>query len=178
MGLAEDGQDVPCRQNQQVLAVQLYLGAAVLRVHDPVALLDVHGQKLAGVAALARAHGEDGSLLRLLLGRVGDHQAGHGGLLPLLGADEDAVLERPDGGLCSCRHSYLLRLGRVSTPHVRVLKTSAALGKWSNRRAATPDLRLGSGGGGGPGGMNPPGGRSRSTEGCSSLRRGCVTPPG
>ena len=45
-----------------------------------------------------RADGDDLALLRLLLGGVGDDQAGGSGLLGLDGLDDDAVLERLDGG--------------------------------------------------------------------------------
>src|SRR5687768_11551850 len=71
--LLDDRQDVTRREDQQVLAVDGDLGAAVLGVDDRVALLDVGGDDLTGlVGPLARPDGEDGALLGLLLGRVGD----------------------------------------------------------------------------------------------------------
>ena len=45
------------------------------------------------VAPAAGADGEDFALLRLLLGGVGDDQTGCGGLLGLVGLDDDAVIE-------------------------------------------------------------------------------------
>jgi hypothetical protein len=78
---------------------ELDLGTAVLRVHDPVALLDVHREKLPGVRPLSGPHGQDGALLGLFLGRVGDHETRDRGLLPLLGANEDAVVEGLNRGL-------------------------------------------------------------------------------
>jgi hypothetical protein len=68
---------------RQVLAVDGDLGAAVLRVDDGVADLDVEGDALPSVGA-AGADGEDLALLGLLLGGVGDDQAAGGGLLGLV----------------------------------------------------------------------------------------------
>src|SRR3954454_17854105 len=93
-----DREDVAARQDQQVLAVDGDLGAAVLRVQDGLALLDVERDQVAGVlGALAGADGEDLALLRLLLGGVGDDEAGRGRLLGLVGLHDDAVIERLQG---------------------------------------------------------------------------------
>src|ERR687888_363977 len=46
-----------------------------------------------------RPDGQDGALLRLLLGRVGNDQARRGGLLGLQGLDHDPVLERLENNL-------------------------------------------------------------------------------
>ena len=92
--LADLGQHVAAGEDQQVLAVDGDLGAAVLGVDDGVADLDVERDQLAGVlGATAGADGEDLALLGLLLGGVGDDQARGGGLLGLAGADDDAVVE-------------------------------------------------------------------------------------
>ena len=67
---------------------------AYLPIEHPVARLDLQGLDLAVVLDLARADGDDLTLHRLLLGRVGDDDATAdrlGGLGPL---DEDAVVER------------------------------------------------------------------------------------
>ena len=65
-----------------------------LRVQDGVADLDVErGVGALVVAPAAGADGEDFALLRLLLGGVGDDQTGCGGLLGLVGLDDDAVIE-------------------------------------------------------------------------------------
>ena len=88
------GEDVAGGEDQQVVAVDGDLGAAVLAVDDGVADLDVDGDDLAGLlGAAARADGEDLALLGLLLGGVGDDQAAGGGLLGLVGLDDDAVVE-------------------------------------------------------------------------------------
>ena len=75
--LLDDGEHVAAGEDQQVLAVDGDLGAAVLRVDDGVADLDVERDELAGLlGAAAGADGEDLALLGLLLGGVGDDEAG------------------------------------------------------------------------------------------------------
>jgi hypothetical protein len=66
------GEDVGLAKDQQVLAVDLDLRAAVLRVEDLVALGDVERDALlALVVEPAVADGDDLALLGLLLGGVG-----------------------------------------------------------------------------------------------------------
>src|SRR5262245_52801592 len=93
--LLERREHVAGRQDQVLLAVDLDLGAAVLRVDDDVA--DLHVERDAAVAVFvppAGACGHDGALLRLLLGGVGDHEARRGGLVTLVRLHDDPVLER------------------------------------------------------------------------------------
>src|SRR3954452_4599490 len=91
--LVDDREDVARGEDQVVLPVELHLGAAVLGVDDLVADLDVE-RNAAAVLETARADGDDGALLGLLLRRVGDHDAGDGRLLLLAGLDHDPVLQR------------------------------------------------------------------------------------
>src|SRR3954451_19429335 len=78
------GEDVGLAQNEQVLAVDLDLGAAVLGVEDLVALRDVERDALlAFIVEAALAHGDDLALLGLLLGGVGEDDAAGGRLLLL-----------------------------------------------------------------------------------------------
>src|SRR4051812_37986668 len=102
--LLHDGEQVAGREHEVLLAAVVDLGAAVLRVDDHVADLDVERHALAVVVDAAGAHGDDRALLRLLLGGVRDDQAGGGGGLGLVGLDHDAVLQRLDGDLGSGRH--------------------------------------------------------------------------
>src|SRR5690606_33516926 len=83
-------------EDEVLLAVVLDLGAAVLRVDDDVADLHVERNAVALVVDAARADSEDLALLRLLLRRVRDDDAGRGGGLGLTGLDDDPVLERLD----------------------------------------------------------------------------------
>src|ERR1700758_4825839 len=116
--LLDDGVDVAGGQDYVVVALELVLGAAELRVDDLVAHADVHGYALA-VLELARADGDDLALGRLLLGRVGDDDARGGGLLLVDRLHHDAVLK---GTKLQC-HSLLLAflgLRNVSTRLLRV----------------------------------------------------------
>ena len=97
--LLDDGEDVARGEHEVLLAGVLDLGAAVLAVQDDVADGDVERDAVALVVDAARAHGEDGALLGLLLGGVRDDDAGGGGGLGLVGLDDDAVLERLDADL-------------------------------------------------------------------------------
>src|SRR6266508_2665211 len=68
--LLDDRQDVRFLQDQQLVALDLDLGPRVLGVEDDVAGLDLRLDPLALVVQAARADGQDGALLRLLLGGV------------------------------------------------------------------------------------------------------------
>src|SRR5436305_157571 len=67
----DDAEDFVLAHDQVLLAVNLYLRAAVLAEEHAVAGLNVQGDALAVVLALAVADGYDLALLRLLLRRVG-----------------------------------------------------------------------------------------------------------
>src|SRR4051812_3624477 len=96
--LVDDREDVARGEDEVVFPVELDLGAAVLGVDDLVPDLDVEGDTGAVLEA-TRAHGDDRALLGLLLGGVGDHDAGDGGLLLLAGLDHDPVLQRLQAAL-------------------------------------------------------------------------------
>src|SRR5205814_8643421 len=81
-------------ENEILLAVDLDLGAAVLGVDDLVADCDVHGDALA-LFEPPGAHGNDLTLLRLLLGGVRDDDPARCLLLCFFERpDDDPVLER------------------------------------------------------------------------------------
>jgi hypothetical protein len=81
--LARDfGEHVRLTQDQEILALDLDLGAAVLRVQDLVALGDVERDALlAFLVPPAVTDREDLAALRLLLGRVRQVDAARRGLL-------------------------------------------------------------------------------------------------
>ena len=97
---ADDGEDVLLGEDQQLLVVELELGAGVLGEEHLVADLDVQRDAVAVVVAAALAGGEDGAALRLLLGGVGQDDAALGHLLAAQRPDDDPVAERSqlDGG--------------------------------------------------------------------------------
>src|SRR5882757_6479284 len=72
--LLDDRENVARREDEVLLAVVLHLGAAVLAVEHDIADGDVERQTVAVLEA-ARAHGQDGALLGLLLGGVRNDQA-------------------------------------------------------------------------------------------------------
>src|SRR5512137_1610398 len=91
-GSGDDGEQVAGGEDQVLLALQLDLGAAVLRVHDLVSHLDVEGDALAFLV-LTGAHGQYFAQLGLLLGGVGDHQAALADLEVFLGLDDHTVAQ-------------------------------------------------------------------------------------
>jgi hypothetical protein len=90
--LLEHAQDVAFLHDQQVLAVDLDLGARPLAEQDAVAGLHVQRLDLAVfVVARAGADGDDFAFLRLFLGGVGDDDPALGLFFFLDALDEDAV---------------------------------------------------------------------------------------
>src|SRR3954454_1992418 len=92
--LVEHAHDVAFLHDQQLVAVELDLGAGPLAEQHAVADLDAHRRQLALVAAGARADRQDLALHRLLLGGVGDDQTALGLLLFLDAADHHPVVQR------------------------------------------------------------------------------------
>ena len=87
-------EDVALLHDQQLLAVDLDLGAGPFAEQHAVALLDVERHDLAGLVASARPDGDDLALHRLLFGGVGDDDPA-GGLGVLFDAAHDhAVMQR------------------------------------------------------------------------------------
>src|SRR5215217_1350701 len=72
--LLEHAHDVAFLHDQQLVAVELDLGAGPLAEQDAVAGLDAQRDEVALLVAGARADGQDLALHRLLLGGVGDDQ--------------------------------------------------------------------------------------------------------
>src|SRR4051812_1382529 len=94
--LVDDSEDVAGREDEVLLTGVLDLGAAVLAVDDDVSDGDVEGDAVAAIVDATRANCQDFALLGLLLGGVGDDQAGGRGLLGFERTDENAVFERLD----------------------------------------------------------------------------------
>src|SRR6476620_3024875 len=75
-GLAlDDAHDVGLLHDQELLAIELHLGAGPLAAQDAVARLHVERHQLALLVAAAGADGDHLALLGLLLGGVGDDDA-------------------------------------------------------------------------------------------------------
>src|SRR5687767_6060647 len=91
---ADDAEDVAFLHDQQVLAVELDLGAGPFAEQDLVARLDVERSDGAVLAARAGADGDDLAFLGLLLGGVGDDDSAGRLFLGLQAADQYPVMER------------------------------------------------------------------------------------
>src|SRR5215468_3356099 len=74
-GLFKHPHDVGFLHDQELLAVDLHLGARPFAEQHAVADLEIDGDELAGLVAAARADGDDLALGGLLLGGVGDDDA-------------------------------------------------------------------------------------------------------
>src|SRR5919106_3735179 len=82
LAVANDlGEHVRLTQDQNVFGPELDLGPAVLAEDDLVAFLEIHLDVLPVLVPSAGADSEDAAALRLLLRRVGQHDAAHRGLL-------------------------------------------------------------------------------------------------
>src|SRR5918997_2673754 len=92
-GALEDAHDVGLLHDQELLVVELDLGARPLAEQDAVAGLDVERAQLALVVQRAGADRDHLALLRLLLGGVGDDDAARRLLLRRDPADENAVVQ-------------------------------------------------------------------------------------
>src|SRR5579863_3066163 len=96
-GLAlDDAHDVGLLHDQEILAIELHLGAGPLAEQDAVAFLDVERDQLAGLVTGAWAGGDDFALHRLFLGRVGDDNAARGLLFGFKPTDHDPVVQRTE----------------------------------------------------------------------------------
>src|ERR1700741_439958 len=95
-GVAENTHDVALLHDQQLLAVDLDLGARPLAEQHAVADLDVDRDQFAALIAAARANGDNFALGGLFLGRVGNDDAASGLLFSFDALDYDAVVKRTE----------------------------------------------------------------------------------
>src|ERR1035437_172959 len=89
----DDCQDVLLADDEEFLTVDLEIRARVFRIENPVAFLDVHLLACAVIEGLARSDCQDGSLLRLFLGRVRQDDSALGDFLAGARLDDDAITE-------------------------------------------------------------------------------------
>src|SRR5271154_7187407 len=92
--LVEHAHDVGLLHDQELLAVDLDLGARPFAEQHAVADLDVDRDQLAGLVAATRADADDFALGRLFLGGVGDDDAAGGLFLGIDALDDDAIVKR------------------------------------------------------------------------------------
>src|SRR5207249_2966511 len=89
----DDAQHFLLADDHVLLAVELDLGAGILAEEDAVPRLDVEGNHFALVVLFAAPHGDDFSLLGLLLGRVGNDDPALRSLLLFNPLDQDSIME-------------------------------------------------------------------------------------
>src|SRR5919198_636461 len=95
LAVANDlGEHVRLTQDQDVVGPELDLGPAVLAEDDLVAFLEIHLDVLPVLVPSAGADCEDAPALRLLLRRVGQHDAADRGLFLIEDLDDQAVTKR------------------------------------------------------------------------------------
>src|SRR5215467_5486140 len=95
-GFLEHAHDVGLLHDQELLAVDLHLGARPFAKQHPVADLEIDGNELARLVAAPWAHRDDLALRGLFLGGVGNDDAAGGLLLGIDALDDDAVVKRAE----------------------------------------------------------------------------------
>src|SRR5262252_5969223 len=93
-GFLEHAHDVGLLHDQELLAVDLDLGARPFAEQHAVADLHIDGGQLAGFVAAARADGDDFALGGFLLGGVGNDDAAGGLFLGIDALNDNAVVKR------------------------------------------------------------------------------------
>src|SRR6266545_433392 len=95
-GLFEHPHDVGLLHDQEILAVDLHLGARPFAKQHPVTDLEINGNELAGFVAATRADGGDLALRGLFLGGIRNDDAASGFFLGLNALDDDTVVKRTE----------------------------------------------------------------------------------
>src|SRR5262249_21382950 len=101
----DDAHDVGLLHDQELLAVELDLGARPLAEQHAVACLKVRLDQVTSLVAAARADGDDLALLGLLLGGIGDDDATLGLLVGIDTPHDDAVVQGTELGF---GHGFLV----------------------------------------------------------------------
>src|SRR3954447_22305649 len=125
-GAFKDAHDVGLLHDQELLTTELHLGARPLAEQDAVAGLDVERAQLALVVQRAGADGDDLTLLRLLLGGVGDEDATRGLLFGRHAANENAVMQGTEAHAVLSQCFWLIAspsMVRVPAPDHRAAST-------------------------------------------------------
>src|SRR4029079_12410327 len=90
----DDAHDVGLLHDEELLAIDLDLGARPLAEQHEIAWLQVYGDELAALVTAARSDGDDLALHRLFLGGVWNDDAAFGLCVFLDPAHDDAVVQR------------------------------------------------------------------------------------
>src|SRR5258707_15874948 len=104
----DDAHDVGFLHDDEVLAIELDLGARPFAEQHAVARLDVERVQGTVLAAGARADGDHFAFHRLFLGGVGDDDAAGGLRLGFNATDQDTVLQGTEFHGCSWQRGQVL----------------------------------------------------------------------
>src|SRR6516165_10000687 len=94
--VGDDAHDVALLHDEELLAVDLDLGARPLAEQHAITNLDVDRDQLAGLVAATRADGDDFALRRFFLGSVRNDDTACGLLFGVDTLDHDAVVKRTE----------------------------------------------------------------------------------
>src|ERR1700704_3073869 len=125
-GLFEHPHDVGLLHDQEILAVDLHLGARPLAEQHPVADLQINGNELAGLVAATRADADDLALRGLFLGGIRNDDAAGGLFFGLNALDDDTVVKRAElHGISSSKATGMDRWNAAArgTPLSRLVAT-------------------------------------------------------
>src|SRR3954447_920582 len=92
----DDAHHVALLHDQEILAIDLDLGARPLAEQDDVADLQIERDELAGFIAATGADGDDLALARLLFGGVRNDDAAGGLFFGIDALDDNAVVKRAE----------------------------------------------------------------------------------
>src|ERR1700744_3827592 len=100
MTSVDQAHDVGLLHDQEILAVDLALGARPLAEQHAITGLHLDRDKLAGFVTAAGADGDDFPFRRLFLGGVGYDDAALGLFFGVDALDDHAIMQRPELGFC------------------------------------------------------------------------------
>src|SRR5271170_5451886 len=109
----DDAHDVGFLHDQELVAVELDLGAGPFAEQHAVAGFDVDRDELAVVVTAAGTYRHDLALLRLFLHGIGNDDAALGLRLGIDTLDDHAVVQRPEFHF---RHVYPLKAAALQRP--------------------------------------------------------------
>src|SRR3954449_11455656 len=108
------GEHIRLAQDQNFVGPELDLGAAVLAEDDLVAFLEIHLDVLPVLVPSTGTYGEDAAALRLLLRRVGQHDAADRRLFLIEDLDNQTVTKRLQvHPLPSCSDDFVTTIGTL-----------------------------------------------------------------
>src|ERR1700704_2460241 len=96
----EHAENVALLHDQELLAVELDLGARPFAEQHPVAGLHVERLNVPFLIGCARAYGDDFALLRLLLGGIGNDDPAPGPVVLLNATHDNAIMQWTKLHLC------------------------------------------------------------------------------